>query len=100
MICKICGKESLPTVSGECTDCLFKKLAKKLSKNYKEVKEMDLNDGTKAEKQLEKLNKRDLIHLLAWAMPRGALTQAINNELCPECEIIKIKLKAAKINRR
>ena len=31
MKCKTCGKKDYPTKSGECTECLMKKLAKKLS---------------------------------------------------------------------
>ena len=32
MKCKTCGKEDYPAVSGECTQCLFKKLAQKLTR--------------------------------------------------------------------
>ena len=54
---------------------------------------MQLDNSDKAEKLLARLDKKDLIHLLVWGMPQGALTKAVNNKRCRECQAIKSKMQ-------
>ena len=49
-------------------------------------------DNTEYDKRLQRLPKKDLIHLIHWGFTRKTTLDALNNIRCIECKIILNKL--------